>query len=100
MAPCQSDSFSLQAPMFKTQLNPMVFSFGLSPSSATASEASTYLEKKRFTKNTRYCCGFSFVLPLANFPAAFSKVAFLIQLPLHYYKYFCTTICETYPNKR
>lgn len=51
MAPCQSDSFSLQAPMFKTQVKATVFNFGLSASSATASEASTYLQKKRFTKN-------------------------------------------------
>lgn len=49
MAPCQSNNFSLQAPMFKTQVKATVFNFGLSATSATASEASTYLQKKRFT---------------------------------------------------
>lgn len=51
MAPCQSDSFSLQAPMFKTQVKATVFNFGLSASSASASEASTYLQKNRFKTN-------------------------------------------------
>lgn len=51
MAPCQSDSFSLQAAIFKMQVKATVFNFGLSASSATASEASTYLQKNSLTKN-------------------------------------------------
>lgn len=51
MAPCQSDSFSLQAPMFRTQVKATVFNLGLSDSSATASDASTYLQKNSDTQH-------------------------------------------------
>ena len=43
-APCQSDIFSLQAPIFSTQLKATGCSFAPSASSATALEPSTYLE--------------------------------------------------------
>ena len=43
-APCQSDIFSLQAPIFSTQLKATGCSFAPSASSAAALEPSTYLK--------------------------------------------------------